>query len=380
MPIVPQPNVHRVQVTVSTRTVLRVLALCALFVASVDLVLSIRQILSWLFVSVFFAIALEPLVGWCEQRGMGRRLAVALVFGLTVIGIVAFLAALLTPLYDQVRSFTTDLPANIHSLARWGPLKSHPELVQRLERDARQLPEHLPSSAGSIFGIASQVVDAVIALVTVLFLTLFILLELPAITAFLLGLLAPTTAERLTEMQRDINGAVVNYVACNLIVSVICALVTGISLFLLGVPFAFVLALLSGFFDIVPLVGATIGGVIVCLVAFAHDTTAGIVMVIVYLVYQQIENHLIQPVIMRRGVQVSPLITLVAVLVGSSLMGMVGALLAIPVAASVQIALREVIAERKRAVDQQRATLEGVEESDAPSSDSTHAYVAPAAG
>ena len=119
---------------------------------------------------------------------------------------------------------------------------------------------------------------------------------------------------------------------------------------MLGVPFVLVLALLSGFFDIVPLVGATIGGVIVCLVAFAHSTTAGIAMVIIYNVYQQIENHLIQPLVMKRSVQVSPFITLVAVLVGAALLGLRrGAILAIPAAASIQIALREVLEERRRA-------------------------------
>src|SRR5262249_38854861 len=156
------------------------------------------------------------------------------------------------------------------------------------------------------------------------FLTLFLLLEMPKITEFLLGLLNPVRAERIAEMQVEINRTVSRYVMANLFVSVICALVSGISLYLLRVPFALVLALLSGFFDVIPLVGATIGGVIVCLVAFAHSTTAGIAMVIIYNVYQQIENHVIQPLVMRRSVQVSPFITLVAVLVGSTLMGFIG--------------------------------------------------------
>jgi predicted PurR-regulated permease PerM len=206
----------------------------------------------------------------------------------------------------------------------------------------------------------------------VLFLTLFLLLEMPKITDFLLGLIDPVRAERLTEIQSEINTAVSRYVAANLFVSVICALVTGISLYILGVPFVLVLALLSGFFDIVPLVGATIGGVIVCLVAFAHSTTAGIAMVIIYNVYQQIENHLIQPLVMKRSVQVSPFITLVAVLIGAALLGFVGAILAIPAAASIQIALREVLEDRRRRIDAVRQLLESEE---SHPQDSTHSYL-----
>jgi predicted PurR-regulated permease PerM len=360
------------EATVSNRTVLRVLALITAFLFILEILWSLRDVIMWVVVAAFFAIALNPLVVYLESRGVGRRSAVLIVFSVTVLLIVGFLAAILAPLYEQVRSFVSDVPGNIDSLARWGPLRSHPELVARLRHAAQDLPSELPATAGPLLGIASKIVTAVVNIVTVMFLTLFLLLEMPQITAFLLSLLAPGTAEQLTTMQRDINSAVTRYVAGNLFVSVICAAVTGISLYLLGVPFALVLALLAGFFDIVPLVGATIGGVIVSLVAFAHSTTAGIAMVVIYMVYQQIENHLIQPVVMNKSVQVSPFVTLVAVLAGSVLLGMVGALLAIPAAASIQIALREVVAQRARRVAAERELLEADE--DPRPADATHDY------
>jgi predicted PurR-regulated permease PerM len=361
-----------VEFSISNRTVLRLLVIVTGFLAVLQFLSMIQEVLTWVLVAVFFTIALNPPVVWLERKGLSRRTAVLIVFGVTVLGILAFFAAILTPLTAQVQSFVSDLPANIHRLSRYGPLQDHPEWVRRLQEQARDLPAKLPSTAGTLLGVASVVVNAVVALVTVLFLTLFLLLELPSITAFLLGLVPPATGERLTEIQRDINAAVARYVAANLFVSVICATVTGVSLYVLGVPFVLVLALLSGFFDIVPLVGATIGGVIVCLVAFTHSTTAGITMVIVYNVYQQVENHLIQPIVMRRSVQVSGFVTLVAVLIGSTLMGLVGALLAIPAAASVQIATRELIADRQRRVEAMRELLEDPEETQR--TDATRAY------
>jgi predicted PurR-regulated permease PerM len=366
-----QPQ-QRVELTVSTRTVVRVVVLIFVVALTASVLESLHQVMLWVILSIFFAIALNPAVVWFERRGLSRQLSTLIVFTTLSLMLIAFFAALLAPLYTQVQSFVGDLPKNIDSLSRWGPLQDHPAWVRRLHSEASQLPSKLPENADALFGIASTVVTAVVDAATVLFLTLFLLLEMPKITSFLLGLVDPVRAERLTEIQGEINTAVSRYVAANLFVSVICALVSGISLYLLGVPFALVLALLSGFFDIVPLVGATIGGVIVCLVAFAHSTTAGIAMVIIYNVYQQIENHVIQPLVMKRSVQVSPFITLVAVLVGSALLGFVGALLAIPAAASIQIALREVLEDRRRRIEAVRELLESEE---SHPQDSTHSYL-----
>jgi predicted PurR-regulated permease PerM len=366
-----QPQ-QRVELTVSSRTVVRVVALilAAFLVASI--LESLHQVILWVVLSIFFAIALNPAVVWFERRGLSRQLSTLIVFTTMCLLLVAFFAALLAPLYSQVQSFVADLPKNVDSLSRWGPLQDHPSWVRRLRGEASQLPSKLPENADALLGIASTLVTAVVDAATVLFLTLFLLLEMPKITSFFLGLVDPVRAERLTEIQAEINTAVSRYVAANLFVSVICALVSGISLYVLGVPFALVLALLSGFFDIVPLIGATIGGVIVCLVAFAHSTTAGIAMVIIYNVYQQIENHVIQPLVMKRSVQVSPFITLVAVLIGSALLGFVGALLAIPVAASIQIALREVLEDRRRRIEAVRRLLESEE---SHPQDATHSYL-----
>ena len=169
-----------------------------------------------------------------------------------------------------------------------------------------------------------------------LFLTLFLLLELPSIGRSIVSLLPPEQADRAIHMQAEISSTVARYVATNIAVSVFAGIVTWISLELLGVPFALVLALLMGLFDLLPLIGATLGGAIVVIVAtITVGVTAGVIMIVVLVVYQQTENHLVQPIVMKRSVAVSPLIVIVSVLVGAALLGILGALLAIPVAGSV---------------------------------------------
>jgi predicted PurR-regulated permease PerM len=145
----------------------------------------------------------------------------------------------------------------------------------------------------------------------------------------------------------------------NLIISAIAGASTFLVLYLLDVPYALPLAAIVAVLDLVPLVGATAGGVAVVIAAFAHGTSAGIVTLVFVVVYQQVENHLLQPIVMRRSVEVSPLVVIISVLVGATLAGIPGALLAIPVAASVQIACRQGIENRRSTMARKRETLAG---------------------
>ena len=184
--------------------------------------------------------------------------------------------------------------------------------------------------------------SGVVATITVLFLTLFLLLELPALAEGLLRFVPAERAEQIRRVGGDINRNVAGYVLGNLIISVVAGTVVGISLGILGVPYALALAVLMGVFDLVPLVGATVGALAAIGVAFAtQGVTAGIVMIVVNVVYQQIENHVLQPIVYRRTVQLSAFLILVAVLIGGELLGVLGALIAIPVAGSLQLLFRE---------------------------------------
>jgi predicted PurR-regulated permease PerM len=167
-----------------------------------------------------------------------------------------------------------------------------------------------------------------------------------------LSMLAEDRAERVRRVAADVNRSVGGYVLGNLAISVAGATI-GISLWILGVPYAAALAVLMGVFDLVPLVGATVGALAAIGVAFAtQGGTAGIVMIVVNVVYQQFENHILQPVVYRRTVQLSAFLVLVAVLVGGELMGVLGALVAIPVAGSIQLIVRELRQETRAAEPQ----------------------------
>ena len=192
-------------------------------------------------------------------------------------------------------------------------------------------------------------VTGVAETITAIFLTLFLMLELPTLSAGVLSLLPEKRAERVSRLAVDVNRQVGGYVIGNLAISVIAGLVTGISLWILGVPYAAALGILMGVFDLVPLIGATVGAIAAIGVAFAaQGPTAGIIMLIINIVYQQVENHVLQPIVYRKTVQLSAFLVLVAVLLGGALLGVLGALVAIPVAGSIQVIARDLLADRRR--------------------------------
>ena len=346
----------------SSRTVLRVFAVGTAFVALAYLLYAVRDVLILVLLSAFLAFALNPAVVLLERRvPMRRGPACVTVFVTVLIVIGAFATAILTPLYDEVERFVNDLPAFVDDI-RESPLISDLDekydIFDSLEKQVDELPARLPDAGSLLLGVAGRVVTAIVNALTVLFLTFFLLLELPTITRSLLDLLRPRAADRVARVQNEINVTLARYVVGVLAIATIAGIVTFVTLTLLSVPFALVLALVVAVFDLVPLIGASIGLFIVVLVAFTQGVTPGVAMLIVGVVYQQIENNVIQPIVQKKSVSVSPFVVLVSVLVGTSLLGVVGALLAIPAAGSIQIALREVLEERREFVKAHRHEVE----------------------
>jgi predicted PurR-regulated permease PerM len=192
------------------------------------------------------------------------------------------------------------------------------------------------------------VASGLLALLTILVLSFLILLEAPGIISVFLGLLSPQRALHVRRIGADVADAVTGYMAGNLLICVIAGTTTWIFLIIVGVPFAGVLGLWVGFADLLPLVGATIGAIPTIAIAFLHSPGAGIAVLIFYIVYQQLENHLLQPVVMSRTVKLNPLGVLLSVLVGVELGGFVGALLAIPAAGAIQVVIRDLWDERQQ--------------------------------
>ncbi len=179
-----------------------------------------------------------------------------------------------------------------------------------------------------------------------MFMTIFMLLEGPVWMERFYSLLSPASQPRWRAIGRDVYRTVGGYVTGNLLISIIAGVVSTVVLVVMGVPFAVALGLLVAILDLVPLAGATIAAVVVGTVAFLHSIPAGIVMVVFFLAYQQLENHVLQPLIYGRTVQLSPLVVLISVLIGAELAGILGALAAIPVAGSIQVFLRDWLARR----------------------------------
>jgi len=328
----------------SFATIARVFFSLVVLAGGLYLVYLVRDVAILLFISLFLAVALGPAVDFFHRRKIPRAASILLVY---LLGLVAvFLVGLLVvpPIVDQVRDVAKKAPQYIKDIRNNPTLREYDDkykITQKLEQQANKLPSVLGSAAGTLQSVTVGVFSAAVKLIAVLSITFFLLLDGMRLTTFLFGLLRPDREQRYRRVAGQVYGAVAGYVAGNLIISLVAGLVTYATLELLGVPFAVPLAVLVAFLDLIPLVGATIGAVIATAVALLHSVPAGIAVVVFFIVYQQVENHVVQPIVYRETVDVRPLVVIISILIGAALLGVLGALVAIPVAATVQIILRD---------------------------------------
>jgi predicted PurR-regulated permease PerM len=329
----------------STRTTARIFLTIAALAAVLYFLYLIRGVLQLLLIAVFLAIALGPPVDFFTRRGLRRGHAILLVYLLMAGAIVGVGLLVVPPIVNQVHDFADNVPKYVRDLRKNKTVRKYDQryhIGDKLEKQASQLPSKLGSAASTLTSVTVGVFSAIVKLITVLTLAFFLLLEGGELFRLMLARAPPERAERIRHVSGDIYRAVAGYVAGNLLISVIAGTVTYVTLKILGVPFAVPLAVLMAFLDLIPLVGATLGAIVIGIVtAFHNFPTALIVWVVVSIVYQQVENNVIQPVVYRKTVDVRPLIVIVAILIGSSLLGVLGALIAIPVAAAVQIVVRD---------------------------------------
>jgi predicted PurR-regulated permease PerM len=339
-------------VELSLRSVANVIAMVLATLAALWLLLQIRGVITWVVVSAFFAVVLTPLVNVMHHRFKLRRgLATAVVI-LATIGILAIVvAAFVRPIVTQTSRFVEELPAQVEQAQRGeGPIG---RLVKRykvedwVERNQANLRENVENLGTNALSVVQGVFSTIFAVVTIIVLTILMLLQGPALMKSGIGLLSPPNQQRMNRIGRDSARAVTGYVAGNLLISIIAGVSTWIFLTIAGVPFAGVLALWVAFADLIPLVGATMGAIPTVAVAFLHSVPAGIAATIFYALYQQFENHALQPTIMSKVVSIRPLVVMVSVLSGVELFGILGALLAIPVAGIVKVIGTELLRIRR---------------------------------
>jgi predicted PurR-regulated permease PerM len=314
------------------------------------LVYLVRRPLLWLLIAIFIAAALSAPVNVLARR-MRRGLAVAIVL-VTLLALPLLLVALLVPpIITEGDSFARNVPAyaqDVTEFVRKNPrlreLNRDYDITSKLEEEAGKLPDKLGGAAGTLRDVGIGIVNSLFALITILVLTAFLLANGRAWTDRILASRPEEERERLRRALDHMASAVGGYMAGALTIAVIAGVSTYIVLTILGVPFRAPLAVIAGLFSLIPLIGATIAAVLIAVVTlFENFPTATIVWVVWAIVYQQFENHVIQPQIQKRTVHVHPFITIVAVLFGATLLGVLGALVAIPVAASIQILIREYV-------------------------------------
>lgn len=332
---------------VPVRTILAAIGLALGTFVAVEMVIRLQRVLVWIIVAAFLAVVFAPAVNWVERRLRLRRTwATFLVFLLGLGIVIGLAAAFVIPLANEASHIATTLPDQVRSAQSGrGPvadLLRRFNLYRFVQSRQADLQIELSRLGAPALDVAKTLINTVAGLATIFVLSYLMVLQGPRLVAGTLNLLSPQRAHRVHQVAADCGRAVTGYMTGNLLISVICGVVMWIPLLVTGVPFAGVIALFAGVVDLLPLVGATVGGVVAVGAGFLHSLTAGIVIAVVLVVYQQAENHLLQPIIMSRTVQLNPLAVLVSVLLGAELAGILGALLAIPVASMIQIIVRDI--------------------------------------
>jgi predicted PurR-regulated permease PerM len=330
--------------------VLRIVGIVVACVVVLYLTWRVRSVLRVAVIALFLALALLPVVDAIDRRVRAPRAAVILALYLALASGVVVLGAVVVPsLTRQVQQLAHDAPRYAQDLRRTATFRHYDDryhITTKLEEDARALPGRLAKATGGLQSVTVRAFAFVGQLVTVLSLAFLLMLSGRRYVNLALQLTGRREA-RYRSLVVDINHAVANYMLGNVTISVMATVATWLVLTVLGVPYALSLGILVGFFDLIPLVGATLGAIVVGIATATVDfPTATIIWVVFVVVYQRFENYLIQPLVYGRALDVNPIVTILAVLVGASLLGILGALLAIPIAAAIQIVLRDWWAER----------------------------------
>jgi predicted PurR-regulated permease PerM len=323
-------------------------------------ILSLGTLLSIL-VAAVLALGLDPVVSRLIARGWRRGRAALVVFAALFLAVAAIVLITVGPLWDQVHDFVDHPPEYWNDLTNSAAFE---KLVSDTDQASvtstlKDLAAGLPDAASTVLGAAGRLFGTALSLVTLAFLALFLLMERPTITDWLFGFAPPEAEARWRPVLEDSIQAVSSSLIGNVAISLVAATVAGLSAWAFGLPFPIVLAMITGFLDLIPQVGATVAAVILVLVALTVSTPAAIGMGVIQLIYQQVENYVVYPIVYRRAVELSGFTTIVVVLIAGGLLGVVGAILAVPFAAVIKIILREAGGPRRarmaalRAVDRE---------------------------
>jgi predicted PurR-regulated permease PerM len=337
--------------SISSRAVVKVVAIVLVAVGVAVLanhvVVEVKTTIRWLCAAIFLALALSPLVDLVGRaRLRGRRpprwLAILVAYVIFLAGFVLLVLLVIPPIVREVEQLGSQLPTYVKDFESWAnkngdfrELNDKYDITRLLSQQASELPAKLGDAAGAAEEITVGILNNVVEAVVVLTLAFFLLLDGTSTFANATARIRAPERERVRRVGRRIAAIVRSYVSVNLLLSALAGVFTWLSLELLGVDLAAPLGVLVGFLDLVPLIGFTVGGLLVAIVAALHDfPTALIIWAVLFVLYQQLQDRVIQPLFYKRAVQVQPAVAIVVVLAGAQLAGILGALLAIPTAAA----------------------------------------------
>jgi predicted PurR-regulated permease PerM len=321
-------------------------------VGLVLLVIEIRTILLWILIGIVLAIGLQPVVAWLMRRGWGHTVAALTVSFATIALVVGIVVALAIPLVQQADDFIVALPGLVESeLGPGGRLAFIDERFDVIDRLSSIKPDDvagvLAGSGGTIVDVIGGAASFIVAIVTVTTIMVMLLIEGPRAWQAIREALVGQERVWADRIGQNFLRAVGGYVRGNLTISLVAGVCSYIVMKILGVPYAETLAVMVAILDIIPLVGATIGAVIVSIVGFATGGVVdGVVLVVYFVAYQQFENNLLQNVVYSKTVALSPLVVFIAALIGATLGGIVGVLLAIPLTSAGWVLAGDLIALR----------------------------------
>ncbi len=344
---------------IETRAVIKVAAiiLAAIGVALLlnHVVVEIKTTIRWLCAAIFLALALSPLVDLIERTGVRGRtlprwLAILVAYVLFLVGFTFLILEVIPPIVREIEQLGSQLPTYVKDFESWAnnnaqfrELNDKYDITALLSQEASQLPAKLGDAAGAAKAITVGILNNIVEAVVVLTIAYFLLLDGAAQFRRATTRLQAPTRERVRRLGARIAGIVRSYVSVNLLLAVLAGVFTWLSLELLGVELAVPLAVLVALLDLVPLIGFTVGGLLVAIVAALHDfPTALLLWLVLFVVYQQLQDRVVQPLFYKNAVRIHPAAAVVVVLAGAQLAGILGALLAIPVAASLAAIFDEI--------------------------------------
>ena len=321
---------QKIKIDVSLVTIFKIAAA----LLAIYLIYLVRDVLALLFITVIIVAAVSPIIDYLGKY-MKRGLAVSIVFLIVIAAVAGVLYAIIPPLVVQSKQFTQNVPSYINRLTPY--YQAARDYLPSLQSSFDKISSSLASASGNIFSATAGIFGGIVSLITVIVLSIYFLLDEKAFKTSFFALVPSEKQDDITDIGRKIVSKVGDWLRGQLVLGLVVGVVDFVGLLIIGIPYALTLGLISAMLEIVPVLGPIISGAIAVIVGLTVSPLKALFVVILYVVVQQLENHILVPQIMKKAVGLSPVIIIIAVVTGAKLLGVAGALLAIPVAAVISV-------------------------------------------